>query len=413
MSDGVLHVQDSRTAKRYEIPIHHNSIRATSFKDIKAPVLCSHAADKPQGGLRIYDPGLQNTAVVESEITYIDGTKGIVQYRGHRIEELFQTSEYEDLLHLFVWGNLPSSEEKANLRQNLAVATQNVPPSVIETIRSFPRDAAPVPMIIAGLSAYLVTDPTSIPSVMGRNLYHGIPKAVDSAIIRTLGLYSVVIGLVASHRAGKPFRSADPRGGFLENLLLMMGLVDPHTGRPDPKHVAAVQHTWVLSAEHGSTNSTSAMLLTASTLADPISCLIGALASGYGPLHFGATEVAYKVMAQVGHPDNVPQLIDRVKAGEERLFGYGHRMYKTVDPRVDFAKEVLEELKAENPLLAVAVEIDRIASTDEYFISRHLNANADLYGVFIYIALYATPFKFAIILSPSRHPRRVKHNTST
>lgn len=242
-------------------------------------------------------------------------------------------------------------------------------------------------MVIAGLAAYLGSDPTIIPTHSGGNIYHGNTEMIDQSIIRTLAALSVCIGLAASHHSGVPFTPADPSKGFLHNLLLMMGKVDKATGKADPKHLAALQHTWALGAENGHTNSTSAILLAASTLSDPISCLICALSSGYGPLHFGAMEVSYKVMTAVGRPENVPALIESVKRGEARLFGYGHRLYETEDPRLRFSKQILQELGADHPLLSVAMEIDRIASSDEYFVRRNLHANADLYGVFIYIAL--------------------------
>jgi citrate synthase len=243
-------------------------------------------------------------------------------------------------------------------------------------------------MIMAGLSTYLGCDTSAIPTYVGGNIYHGDLEATDKAILRTLAAYAVCSGLAVSHRTGKEFVMPRADFGFLENLLLMAGIVDAKTGLPDPKHVNAVQRTWVLSAEHGPTNSTSALLLTASSLSDPISCLISAVSTAYGPLHFGATEVAYRDFEAVGEPANVPDLIASVKAGDRRLYGYGHRVYKTVDPRVLFAKQVLEDLNSDdNPLLQVAYEIDRVAGTDDYFISRQLNANADLYGVCIYIAL--------------------------
>ena len=254
-------------------------------------------------------------------------------------------------------------------------------------------------MVIAGLAAFLSSDPTMLPTHMGGNLYHGNTEMVDQTIIRTLAAYSVCIGLAASHLANLPSMPADPNKGFLYNLLLMMGKVDKMTGKPDPKHVTALQHTWALGAESGPTNSTSAILLFASTLSDPMSCLICALSSGYGPLHFGATEVCYKVMVGVGKLENVPALIGKVKRGEEKLFGYGHRVYQKEDPRVRYAKQVLEELGADHPLINVAMEVDRVAGSDEWFLKRHVHANADLYGVFIYIALYVKKSSGCLLVS--------------
>ncbi|KAL9036214.1 MAG: hypothetical protein Q9214_006235, partial [Letrouitia sp. 1 TL-2023] len=338
-----------------------------------------------------------------------DGERGIVQYRGQQIQDLYRDREFEDMVYLFVWGHLPSPSQKSKLRRAFATAARDIPPGVKEAIQAFPPDTTPVPMILAGLCAYMGSDSTKLPTYMGGNIYHNSLPLVDTGIVRTLAAYSVVIGLATSHRYRKKFTPADPDGSWLSNLLLMMGFVDPKTGKPNSIHVAAIQRTWVLSADHGATNSTSAMLLTASTLADPLSCLISAISAGYGPLHFGATEVAYKVIKGIGSVDRVPALIDSVKRGEQRLFGYGHRIYKTVDPRVAFAKQILEDLKTKSELLDVAKEIDRIASTDDYFIKRNLSANADLYGVFIFIALDFPPELVPVMMMASRSPGLMAH----
>jgi len=243
-------------------------------------------------------------------------------------------------------------------------------------------------MVMAGLSSYLGSNPQMVPASSGGNLYHGNKELVDKSIIRTLAAYSVVVGLAASHRAGRKFVAPDPDASHMENFHVMMGYVDKDTGKPNRKRQTCLERFGALGADHEMTTSTFSLLVTSSTLADPVSCVISALATAYGPLHFGAPEASYKAMAEIGSIENVPKLIESVKAGKRRLFGYGHRMYKTVDPRIPYIKGLLDDLKAEyNPLLAVAAEIDRIASTDEYFTSRKLNANADLYGVFLFIAL--------------------------
>ncbi|TVY83948.1 Citrate synthase [Lachnellula suecica] len=410
MLEEKLFIEDSRTSLKYEIPIRNNAIKATSFKEIKLPRDGPGSTRRAQGGLKVLDTGLQNTAVVESKIAFVDGENGVVQYRGHPIEKIWNKCQFEDLAFLFIWGHLPSPKEKDKLRSDLASSAGDIPEAVIMAIKAFPRTSAPIPMMLAGLAAYVGSDPESVPTTMGGNIYHGNLPAVDKGIIRALAAYSVVAGLAACHRANRPFTRPNPDGSYLENFLLMMGIVDANTGKPDPKHVYAIQRTWALSAEHGPTNSTSAFLCTASTLADPLSCLISAVSSAYGPLHFGATEVAYRVIQEVGTVENVPVLIERVKAGEARLFGYGHRIYKTVDPRIEGAKEVLADLDAySNPLLSVAVEIDRIAASDEYFISRNLNANADLYGVFIYIAINIPPELIPVLMIGSRTAGMLAH----
>ena len=234
----------------------------------------------------------------------------------------------------------------------------------------------------------MASRPNDIPAVTGGNIYHGNLERVDKAIIRVVAAWAVVIGLSASHRRGIQFIPASPDLEFYENLFTMMGHTDPATGEPDPKKVRCFRHFGALSIDHGMANSTFAMLVTSSSLGDPISAVISAVTAAYGPLHFGAPESAYKIIAKLGKRENVPLLIEQVKRGERRLFGYGHRSYRTDDPRIRPIQTLLDELDADsNPLLAVAREIDHVAQRDEYFKSRGLHANADLYGVFFYVAM--------------------------
>lgn len=243
-------------------------------------------------------------------------------------------------------------------------------------------------MIIAGLAAYMSAEPTYIPAFMGGPIYHKNPEKMNKAIIRSLAAYSVVTGIAISHKAGTKFMSPSPDGTFYENLLTMVGHTEASTGGPNAIHLSSLRRLGVLCADHEVTNSTFAMLVTSSSLTDPLSALISGLTAAYGPLHMGASESAYKTMQKIGTPDRVPALIESVKRGERRLFGYGHRMYRTVDPRINLGRMILDDLKIEsNPILAVAMEVDRIASTDEYFTKRKLCANADLYITFFYIAM--------------------------
>jgi citrate synthase len=242
-------------------------------------------------------------------------------------------------------------------------------------------------MVLASLAAYVAEKPDKIPAFRGGNIYHGNETEIDAAIIRTVSAWAVSIGLAISHKKGIAFCPASLQYNFFENLFRMMGHVNPKTGQPDPTQLQCFGRFGAISVDHGMTNSTFALLLTSSVLADPISGMIAALAAGYGPLHFGAPESAYKTMQMLGKPENVPELIEKVKRGEQRLFGYGHRSYQVPDPRIKYIQLLLEQLNAkENPLLAVAQEIDRIASQDDYFVKRGIQANADLYGVFFYIA---------------------------
>lgn len=240
-------------------------------------------------------------------------------------------------------------------------------------------------MILAGLAAFAGSEPTTIPAVMGHNLYLGSSSLMDRTITRVMAAYAVVVGLVHSHRSGHAFHSADGNGSYLSNLLLMMGLDNVSTD-----HVLLIEKLWILGANHELTNSTSALLHVASTLADPISCIIAAIASSYGPLHFGAAESGYRTMQQIGTPDNVAHVITQVKAGKQRLMGVGHRVYKNKDPRVEPVKAILKDLKDQgraDPLLQVAEEIERSVVHDLFFRERRLCINVDLYWPLIYTSL--------------------------
>ena len=248
-------------------------------------------------------------------------------------------------------------------------------------------------MITAGLAAIQGSQKNDIPAHMGKNLYLKNLTLVDKQIVKVMADLAVVSAAAYCHHEGRPFHEPNPKYSYIENLLHMMGMIDADTGAPNAHHVSCLERLWTLVADHEMTCSTAAFLQTASSLPDPISCLISAMNAGYGILHGGAIEVAYKNIADVGSVDDVPGKIETVKSGKERLFGYGHRLYKVVDPRSIFIREILQELGEEakaDPLLKVAFEIDRIASTDEYFTSRKLNPNADLFASFAYKAMFVS-----------------------
>lgn len=249
-------------------------------------------------------------------------------------------------------------------------------------------------MIIAGMSAFVAADEiASGVRHQHKAIYRedGL-KVADESILRTIGYYSAIIALVHCHKRKRAFTPPRPDGSIVGNLLLMMGMHDAAsaTPAPDPKIEACLSKLWILYADHEMTNSTASVLHAASTLTDPTSCVMVGLICGYGPLHGGAIELAYKALEKIGHPRNVPIYIEMIKKKKARLFGYGHRIYKTRDPRLALIEELIEENKeavAADPLLKVAFAIDRVANEDEYFVSRNLKANADLLGCFLYSAL--------------------------
>ena len=247
---------------------------------------------------------------------------------------------------------------------------------------------------MAGQSASLACHPEMIPASTNPNIYQD-SKAADNAIVQTVASYAVVFGIVRCHHLGIPFTSPSLDNTFNENLFIMAGLVDSSTGRPIPKLLSVFQRFGSANADHGMALCIFSALVTASSRTDPISCLITAISAAYGPLHFGATLSAQSDLQEIGTPDNVPSFLEEVKQGKRKLFGYGHRAYKGIDPRVRLIRGLLQDLNldpAAHPLLNITQRIEQLASTDEYFRRRGLYPNADLYGHFVFSAWYAIFF---------------------
>ncbi|TIA07797.1 citrate synthase [Aureobasidium pullulans] len=389
-SSGTLGITDERTGRRYTIEIKNNAVKALDFLQITSAGLGAEVADLYDNSLRILDEGFWNTACCETSIIHINGKAGYMQYRNKSIEELFLNNDYEEVVHLLIWGSLPSPEQKSTLRRKLA-AHMTAPKSVIDTIKAFAPDGLTHPMILAGIAAFAALDSgTRLVHKSSKPAYLGTPERADDAIIRTLASLASTVALVYCHKRGRNWTPPTPAGSYIGNILLMMGLVEQNDGGPNQKMEHCLERLWVLNAEHGMTNSTAVFLAAASTLQDPLSCTVAAVASAYGPLHGGAVEMAYKEFERVGSVENVPNLIADVKAKRYRLFGYGHRIYKVRDPRGKLVRRLIDEYKEDlnkNQFLRVAMEIDRIAEEDPYFTSRQLKCNADLYGCFLYSAL--------------------------
>ena len=245
-------------------------------------------------------------------------------------------------------------------------------------------------MLIGGLAALQSCNLDAVPAHVGDNLYMGRPDRVDEQIIHLLQSFAMIAAASYCHSISRPFTPPKNDLSYIENFLLMTGHVDGATGMPNPRHVDALERLWVVVADHEMTCSTAAFLHTASSLPDVISCFISAICAATGPLHGGAISVAYKHIKAIGTVADVPAKIERVKSGRERLYGYGHRVYRTTDPRFTYITEVLDGLTEEvarDPLLQVALALDKAASEDEYFTSRKLFPNADLFAAFAYQAL--------------------------
>lgn len=389
-STGTLSITDNRTGRNYTIPINNNSVKALDFIQITSAGLGTEVADHYDNSLRILDRGFWNTACTETSITHIDGKVGYMQYRDKPIDELFHQNDYEEVMHLLIWGTIPTREQKINLRRKLA-SHMKAPQSVQDVIKAFPRDGLTHPMLLAGISAFTSLDEGTIAvHKSSKPPYIGNMGETDDAIIRTLAALATTVALVYCHKRGRDWTPADPDESFIGNLLLMMGQTEEGSSSPNRKLEHCLERLWVLNADHGMTNSTAVFLTAASTLQDPLSCTVAAVASAYGPLHGGAVEMAYKEFERIGSVENVPKLIAEVKAKKRRLFGYGHRIYKVRDPRGKLVLQLMDEYKDDvqkNSFLRIAMEIDRVAETDHYFTSRNLKGNADLYGCFLYTAL--------------------------
>ncbi|OQE36827.1 hypothetical protein PENCOP_c011G03351 [Penicillium coprophilum] len=391
MSTGTLFVRDSRTNVNYKIPITRNAVRATDLQRIQAPALNSNRADQVAHGLRVYDPGLQNTAVTQSVISFSDHEHGLLLYRGYTLDQLWGC-DFEGMFYLLLWGIYPTASQCEELRQRLAQYMQEVPDIVRRTIFNLPKATSPLPLILAGLSAYLACMPGVIPATTNATIYQTDIKQADQIVLQTVAAYAVIFGAVRSHRLGIPWKCPSLHQNYYENLFMMAGLVDPETNHPDPIHVSCFRRFGNLNAEHGMALTVFSALVTASSLTDPVSCLIAAVTAAHGPLHFGATESAQRALHDLGDLNNVSAFIEEIKSGKRKLFGYGHRTYKGMDPRVRPIQSILKDLSdVQQPLLKVAEAIEEAASKDEYFSSRGLYPNADFYGNFVFTGIGLEP----------------------
>ncbi|GES62110.1 citrate synthase [Aspergillus terreus] len=390
MSSGTLYIRDSRTNTQYQIPVKRNAVRATDLKRIKASPIGTDPADQVANGLRVHDPGLQNTTVMENDIIFSGHAESRVLFRGYSPQQLWN-SDFEDMLHLLVWRSYPTEAEKKELSRRLANSMIAVPDSVKHAIQVFPRTTPSLPMVLAGLSTYLGSLPDSIPASTRADLYPSSSENIDNAIIRTIAGYAVVFGLVSSHRTGVRFIPPSPDMSYCENLLTMAGLVDASTGRPDPVTLTCFRRFGMGNSDHGLAASTFSALVTGSSLADPISCMIAAVTSAYGPLHFAATETVQRTLRDIGTVENVPTFIDKIKRSKSKLFGFGHRMYKGIDPRVRMIHSIVKDLTPASDQLMIAERLEELTSRDEYFQKKGLYPNGDLYGNLVFTGLGFEP----------------------
>jgi citrate synthase len=383
-----LTVRDNRTGKDFDLAITDGTIRAADLKQI--------SATDGDGGLATYDPGFVNTASTRSSVTFIDGDKGILEYRGYPIEQLAEQSNYLEVAYLLVNGSLPNKAEYEAWAHDVTYHTF-VHENLKTFMQGFRYDAHPMGMLLASVGALSTFYPES------REIFNEESRALQ---IRRLIAKMPTLGAFAfRHAQGKPYVYPDNELSYAANFLSMLFKMSEPKYAADDRLVRALEILFILHADHEQNASTNAVRAIGSTQVDPYSAVTGGIAALYGPLHGGANEAVLKMLRRIGTVDNVPAFIEGVKNGEERLMGFGHRVYKNYDPRAKIIKKAADdvfEVTGINPLLKIAVELEKIALEDEYFVSRKLYPNVDFYSGLIYEALSFPPEMFTVLFAIPR-----------
>jgi citrate synthase len=369
MPDSIT-VTDNRTGRTYELPIENGAVRAAAFRDIKA------SAD--DFGLMLYDPAFTNTASCKSAITFIDGDEGILRYRGYPIEQLAERSTYLEVAYLLIFGDLPSKPEFKSWVHDITFHTF-IHENIKKFMDGFHHDAHPMGMLVSTVAA-LSTFYTESKDIFDE----------ESRILQIKRLIAKMPTLAAfayRHSRGLPYAYPDNDLSFTGNLLSMLYKMSEPKYDPDPVLERALDVLFILHADHEQNCSANAMRSVGSSHVDPYSATAAACSALYGPLHGGANEEVLRMLAEIGSVDRIGQFIKRVQEGEELLFGFGHRVYKHYDPRAVVIKNLAHqvfEVTGRNPLLDIALELERIALEDHYFVKRRLYPNVDFYSGIIY-----------------------------
>jgi citrate synthase len=389
MSDEpTLSVTDNRTGKTYELPISDGTVRAMDLRQIKV--------DDGDFGLMAYDPAYTNTASCRSAITYIDGDAGILQHRGYPIEQLCEHSTYLEVAYLLINGRLPNKVELEGWVEEITIHTF-VHENVKDFMQGFRYDANPMGMLVASVGALSTFYPDA------NKIHEERVRAMQ--IIRLLAKMPTLAAFAFRHNMGQPYVYPDNELDYPGNFLGMMYKMTELKYEPDPRLARALDVLFILHADHEQNASTSAVRSIGSTQVDPYSAVAGGVAALYGPLHGGANEAALRMLARIEKVENIPDFLEGVKAGNERLMGFGHRVYKNYDPRARIIRKYLDdvfEVRGKSPLLDVASELEKRALDDDYFTSRKLYPNVDFYSGLIYEALGLPVAMFPVMFAIGR-----------
>ncbi|HJT28217.1 MAG TPA: citrate synthase [Pyrinomonadaceae bacterium] len=373
MSEDSLTITDNRTGKQYQLPIQDGTIKAMDLRQIKV--------SDDDFGLMTYDPAFMNTASCKSRITFIDGDKGILEYRGYPIEQLAEKSTYLEVAYLLLNGELPTATQLEGWTKNITYHTF-INENIKKVIDGFHYNAHPMGMFEATLGALSTFYPDA------KDIFNVELRCKQ--IYRLIAKVPTIAAFAFRHRIGMQYSYPDNDLSYEGNFLNMMFKTTELQYKPDPVLEKALTVLYILHADHEQNCSTNAMRSIGSAHTDPFSSLAGAAAALYGPLHGGANEMVLRMLNEIGSVANVPEYIKRVKAGEFRLMGFGHRVYKNYDPRARIIKQVADEVfevTGKDPLLDIALELERIALEDDYFVKRRLYPNVDFYSGIIYQAM--------------------------
>lgn len=388
MAKETITITDNRTGRSYELPITHGTIRATDLRQIKV--------EDTDFGLMSYDPAFKNTASTISRITFIDGDKGILRYRGYPIEQLAGKCSYLEIAYLILFGELPTTSQLEAWHNEITNHTL-VHENIRQLFEGFRYDAHPMGMLISNVAALSTFYPEA--------------KNVNDKAIRLLQIKRLIAkmptlaALAYRFSMGFPVNYPDNTLSYTGNFLNLMFKMTETKYTPSPILEKALDVLFILHADHEQNCGTNAMRSVGSSKVDPYSAVAAASAALYGPLHGGANEQVLRTLMEIGHVKNVPDYVKRVKAGEFRLMGFGHRVYKNYDPRATIIKQTADEVfevTGRNPLLDIALELERIAREDDYFIARKLYPNVDFYSGIIYQAMGLPMSMFPVMFAIPR-----------
>ncbi len=388
MAKNTLSVTDNRTGKTYELPIENDTIKATDLRQIRVK--------DEDFGMMSYDPAFGNTASCKSKVTFIDGEKGILRYRGYPIEELAKKSNFLEVAYLLIHGELPNKSEYDSWVHDITHHTY-VHENIRKLMDGFRYDAHPMGMLLATVGALSTFYPDA------KDIFDTDVQKIEMR--RLIAKTPTIAGFSYRHIMGLPYVYPDNELSYAGNFLSMMFKMTEAKYEPNPAIEKAIDVLFILHADHEQNCSASAMRSVASSHPDPYSAAAAAIAALYGPLHGGANEAVLEMLADIGSIDKIPQYIERAKKGEFRLMGFGHRVYKAYDPRAAIIKDIAHdvfEVTGKNPLLDIALELERIALEDDYFVRRRLYPNVDFYSGLIYQSIGLPTSMFTVLFAIAR-----------